>query len=208
MEILERLANKNEPPLRRSELEKIREALGKEGVDKTAVRERLGLMKEAFQKRGDVTRWSSAVLDKIDVCFEEQFTLNGEVSGWVFYPDSAMNLNKADKYYSGVDRILATHADLVPRYARDWFAYFRMWDEQGYAFPMPLGTCSAVGIVEKLAVGNSVGIIEVRVCSVISSLFFYSLARAALTMQLSTRHAYPYRVDNAIVNAARGSLPR
>ena len=208
MEILERLAKENEPPVRRSELEKIREALGKDGVDKTAVRERLGLMKEAFQKRGNVTRWSSAVLDKIDMCFEEHFTLNGELSGWVFYPDSAMNLNKADKYYAGVDRILATHADLVPRYARDWFAYFRMWDEQGYAFPMPLGTCSAVGIVEKLAVGNSVGIVEVRVYSVIYSLFFHSLSHAALTMQLSTRHADPYRVDNRTVNAARISVPR
>ena len=163
VEILERLANEDEPPIRRSELEKIRDELGKDDSDKAGLRARLSVMKEAFEKRGKATLWSTEVLDKIDACFEEHFTLNGDVSGWVFYPDSAMNHNKAEKYYAGVDLILATHAEVVPRYARDWFAYFSMWEEQGYAFPMPLGTCSAVGIVEKLAVGNSAGIVEVRI---------------------------------------------
>ena len=161
VEILEQLANEEEPPLRRAELEAIRDRFGQEDADKDELRGLLSGMKGAFQKRGDLSKWGAGVLDHIDECFREHFMIDREASDWVFYPKNGMNLGKAERYYAGVDRILSTYSEIVPRYARDWFAYFSIWEEQGYAFPMPVGTCSVVGVVEKYAREYSSGIVEV-----------------------------------------------
>ena len=38
----------------------------------------------------------------------------------------------------------------MPQYAREYFAYYSLWDLQGFTFPMPLGTQSVIYSVAML----------------------------------------------------------
>lgn len=164
MKIFEQLANTNEPPIRRAELEKMRNVFndpGSSAEKKEELRVRLRGMEEAFRRRGDLRLWRPGMLDKIDQCFEEHYMQNGEMVSFAFLPDSADNQYEYMKYCGGVDTILAAHSELVPVYARDWFAFWSMWEIQGYAFPVPLGTSKVVSGMEGMLRGYREGIIEV-----------------------------------------------
>lgn len=162
VEILEHIANEETPALKRSELEAIRDAFGEESSDKDALRERLSGMATSFRGRGNVTQWRTIVLEKIDECFEQHFMSSGAVYTWVFVPDNAQYLNAYARYCAGVDRILSTYSHQVPRHARDYFAYYSIWEVQGYAFPMPLGTSKVVSALETTLNEYRDGVIEVR----------------------------------------------
>lgn len=159
--VLERLANEEAPPLRRVELEEIREELGNPDADKEELLKRLSVMKDPWQKRGDIRLWQESALNKLDECFEENYMCGEAVSPWFYRPNSEANLEHSETYYAGVDRILTAHSDAVPPYARDWFVYYSIWEVHGYAFPMPLGTSKVIEAVEKLAVSYHAGIVEV-----------------------------------------------
>jgi len=161
VEVLEKLANQQEPPVRRRELEKIRDAFEDPKSDKEALRGQLAGMVTAFEGRGDVGEWDLEILDRIDQCFEEHFTSEGTAESWVFMPDDDRNLGRYAKYCGEVDRILLTYSDAVPKYARDYFAFYSIWEVQGYAFPMPLGTSKVVSVLAQLLERYQPGVIEV-----------------------------------------------
>jgi len=161
VQILEHLACEEEPPLRRHELELIRDAFGDENSDKEVLAKRLEGMVKAFGKRGALKGWRPMILDKIDLCFEEHYMMDKEILACAFLPNSGENQNAYMKYCAGVDEILATHSDLVPPYARDYFAFYSIWEMQGYAFPMPIGTSKVVSVLEAIVNGYCDGFVEV-----------------------------------------------
>jgi hypothetical protein len=152
VQILELLANEKAPPIERQRLQKIRADFGKDGVDKKKLRDELSRsgIAQAFRGRGRLDKWPVNVLNSIDDCFEKHFMVQEGISGWAFVQNSGKNLDAFTEYCTGVDRILATYSDTVPRYAREWFAYYSIWEVQGYAFPMPLGTSKVIRMVEGL----------------------------------------------------------
>jgi len=159
--ILERLANEDVPPIRRGELDKIRDAYSDPASNKEDLDKQLSVMKTAFKKRGNLKLWDRDPLERIDEIFEECFMCDGEASSWLFARNNHTNLEQFGKYCLEVDRALAMFSDKVPRYARDWFAYYCIWEVHGYLFPMPLGTSKAVGALEQMAQTYRNGIVEV-----------------------------------------------
>jgi len=160
--MLERLANTEKPPLDIDELEAIRIEFMDPKSDKAALRGRLKGMADAFQERGELTSWHHEMLDAIDECFVEHFMTNGNVSTALFVPDSATNANSFSAYCDAVDEKLRGKLDQRPKYAREYFAYYSIWQMQGYSFPVPLGTKSVVQSLNMLAHEFNAGFVEVR----------------------------------------------
>ncbi len=161
VQVLEHLACEEEPPLCLAELELIRDSFGDEKSDKDVLRKWLEVMEPVFRKRGSLKGWRPETLDKIDDCFEEHYMLDKEVLTFAFVPNSGGNQNAFMKYCAGVDEILEMHSDIVPKYSRDYFAYYSIWEVHGYAFPMPLGTSKVVSVLEAIVSGYRDGLIEV-----------------------------------------------
>ena len=162
VEILGNLANEEPPPLRRPELEKIRHAFrNADDKKKAELTTQLGEMVTAFRGRGDLKKWDVTALDAIDKCFEECFMTDGQAATWAFVPNSETNLNKYVEYCNKVDRVLAKFTGKVPLYARDWFAFYAIWEVQGYAFPMPLGTSKVISTVAGILQYMAEGVVEV-----------------------------------------------
>ena len=161
IEILERLANPQKPPLSLGELQKIQRAFVDPSSDKEELRRKLEGMAEAFQGRGDVSEWQYEILDAIDECFVDQYMKNDEILRSLFVPNDAANLNQFGAYCDAVDQQLRIKEKGRPRYAREYFAYFSIWQVQGYAFPVPLGTQSVVRAVNLLAKEFRLGLSEV-----------------------------------------------
>jgi len=159
--ILERLANDEEPPISRQELEDIRDEFADPDSDKAALRARLAETVKAFRRGGDVKQWSFEVLERIDDCFTQHFMVDKELATWAFVPNESKNLHEYGKYCAEVDRILTTYSNQVPRYARHWFAFQSIWEVQGHAFPVPLGTSLVVTELDKLLYKYREGVIEV-----------------------------------------------
>lgn len=162
IEMLERLANPEKPPLSIGELEKIREAFMDPTSDKKELRSKLEGMADAFRGRGDLSEWHFEMLDAIDGCFIEHYMPNGEISTALFMPDSPANTDAFGAYCEAVDQKLRGKVFQRPKYAREYFAYFSIWEMQGYSFPVPLGTKSVVQAVNMLSSEFNPGFVEVR----------------------------------------------
>lgn len=151
IEILERLANLQKPPLSLSELQKIQCAFVDPLSDKEELWQKLEGMAEAFQGCGDVSEWQYKILDGIDKCFVNEYMKNNEILMLLFVPNSAGNLNQFSVYYDAADQQLRIKEKGRPQYAQEYFTYFSIWQVQGYAFPVPLGMQSIVQAVNMLA---------------------------------------------------------
>jgi hypothetical protein len=162
VEMLERLANPQPPPLSLAELERIRSAFMSPSSDKVDLRRQLEGMALAFEGRGDLSRWQFEMLDAIDECFIDNFMKNGEVSTSLFAVDNAANINNYSKYCDAVDQRLRSSAPDRPEYAREYFAYLSIWQVHGYPFPVPLGTQSVMQALDTLATDFRPGFVEVR----------------------------------------------
>jgi hypothetical protein len=160
-EMLGRIGNPKKPALSLDMLQDLREKILRDGSDKDKLHEKLQGMKEAFQDRGDVKQWSNEVLDQIDKCFIEHFMDSEQLLPVAFTPGNVEGINRFLKYYDQVDNILRVSRGKVPEYAREYFAYFSMWEVQGFAFPMPLGTRSVIHCVNMLLTDYERGFKEV-----------------------------------------------
>ncbi|KAI0261575.1 hypothetical protein BGY98DRAFT_1104417, partial [Russula aff. rugulosa BPL654] len=153
VEYLERIANEREPPLKYAEVEKIKEAfldLEKED-DATELQESLKGMEKAFEKTGDLSSWSPELMHDIDQAFVKSYMdENGEAAAHLFFPDSAKNINAFAAYCTNVDKALRKHAKTAPPYAHEYFIYYSIWQMRGWRFPVPLGTASVVGVLNKM----------------------------------------------------------
>jgi hypothetical protein len=162
IEMLERLANPQKPPLSVEELQKIRVAFMDPSSNKVELRRKLEGMAEAFQGRGDLSQWHFEMLDAIDECFVEHYMKKGEISTSLFVPDSPANINNFLAYCNAADEKLRGKVSQRPKYAREYFAYLSIWQVQGYSFPVPLGTQSVMRALSLLADEFQPGCAEVR----------------------------------------------
>jgi hypothetical protein len=150
VEILEKLANPSVPPLDKEEIERKGAQLMDGGAVEAEARQALSSMKGAFRLRGDLSAWRDEVLMKIDECFTKNYHISGKLCQTIFFPENADNQNRFMQYCSDVDCVLRTNAQLVPKYAREYFAYYAIWTLHGYPFPMPLGTASVIEALDTL----------------------------------------------------------
>lgn len=161
VKVLEHISNEEQPPLSWKDLESIRDKFNDASSDKKALCELLEDMKKAFQKRGNVKLWKPIVLEEIDAEFQKHFMKGENVTFWLFNPEDVRNVEAYMQYCAGVDRVLRTHAGNVPKYAREWFAFYSIWQYHELPFPMPLGTRTVVGALEKLLAQYKPGVLEV-----------------------------------------------
>jgi hypothetical protein len=150
------------PPLNFRDIEKKRGQFKAPNGDTDALRSSLKGMEDAFRTPGDLSLWTPELLDDIDDCFIKNYMdLDGEPVACLFFPDSAENLNIFMSYCSDVDVVLRRHSELVPRYAREYFAYYSIWEMRGWQFPVPLGTQSVIGLLNKMVRKMEKGFSEV-----------------------------------------------
>lgn len=163
IEYLERIATSEAPPLSLTAIELIKNEFDASDNDIVALRGKLQGMEDAFRKKGNLSSWTPELLDKIDECFVKNYVgEDGDAVPCLFFPDSVDNLNLYVSYCSDVDRALRIHSESAPQYAREYFSYFTIWQLQGFRFPMPLGTKSVVGVLNKMAKKLTKGFAEVR----------------------------------------------
>ena len=168
IEFLERIANEEKPPMDADEIDRKRLEMMSPNGDKEAVMKELNAMEEAFGGRGRIESWSPSVLDKIDACFVKHYMkgpTGDEIDKALFFPHDAGNLNTFVKYHSEVDDILHRATEGVPRYAKEYFAYYTIWELRGYAFPVPLGTRSVVEALHRMTKRVQKGFSEVSTYS-------------------------------------------
>jgi hypothetical protein len=167
IDTLERLANAEKPPLKLEEIQRLPSKFTEEGADVEGLRESLGKMEEAFETRGDVKRWSPEVLDEIDDCFRDAYMRGSDVSPHLFFPRSVENINAFRGYREAVDLVLRRRKSDVPPHAREYFAYYCVWQMRGHEFPMPLGTKTAVFALHTICDMVEPGFVEVSVVVVV-----------------------------------------
>jgi len=86
---------------------------------------------------------------------------DGDPIPCLFFPHNVDNLNRFMGYCNDVDLALRTHSQSAPPYAREYFMYYTIWQMRGWRFPVPLGTASVVGALEKMTTKLSRGFSEV-----------------------------------------------
>jgi|HubBroStandDraft_1064217.scaffolds.fasta_scaffold185537_2 hypothetical protein len=129
------------------------------------LRANLNGMEQAFQNPGELSSWSPDMLHKIDQVFVKNYLdEDGEPVASLFFPNSADNLNRFMTYCNEVDHELRMEPESAPRYAREYFLYFSIWQMRGWSFPVPLGTASVVGVLAKMAKRVKNGFSEVSAC--------------------------------------------
>ena len=163
MDMLEHIGNGTPPPLDLEAMQELREQFLDPTSDKGVLRTKLAGMKKAFQGRGDVKKWNDDILDEIDDCFIKQFMPDGQLTPVAFVPGNLDYINGFIKYYEAVDDILRANKDKVPEYAREYFAYYAIWELQGFDFPMPLGTRSVIYCMHLLLMDYQAGFQEVSI---------------------------------------------
>ena|ERR1700761_889009 len=164
VEFLERIANLNEPPMNLEAIHTIRMEFGKPGSDKTTLQNQLRGMERIFiEERGNLALWKPEVLSAIDECFVRHYMLEGDPHASLFAPDNADNLNLFRLYVNDVDKVLRVHSSAAPRYARSYFAFYSIWQMQGFRFPMPLGTASVIEALNKILLKVKQGFSEVSI---------------------------------------------
>lgn len=168
VEVLEKLANPNEPPLTLEEIKSARNEFRETQMDPSVLRSSLAKMEEAFDTFGDLKEWDyrdCEVLGKIDDCFVKHYMKKGEPATFLFSPNSAKNATAFAKYCDDVDLVLRQNSDKAPKYAREYFAYYSIWEMRGYGFPIPLGTRSVIECLDKILREAQKGFIEVSIRS-------------------------------------------
>lgn len=162
IEYLERIANTKKPPFTFVQLENIRFQLLTPNGDTPELRDSLEAMETEFQNPGDLAAWSPEVLDLIDKAFVKNYIQeDGEPVPSLFFPKSGDNLNRFMTYCNDVDNAIRTLEDMSPVHAREYFAYYSLWQMRGWSFPIPLGTASVVDILHRMLNGLKAGFTEV-----------------------------------------------
>lgn len=165
METLERIVNAKKPPLSLSQIEKSREALVEWGRNKTKQVETKAKLqdmdKEYLRGRGDLSLWTTEILNEIDVLFVGHFMYMGEPIWFLFMPGSVEYLNSYDMYRRDVEDVLAAHEKELPPYCREYFNYSTLWQMRELKFPVPLGTQTVVQCLHRLASERRTGFVEV-----------------------------------------------
>ena len=161
VDVLEHISSEEKLPLLRKDLETIQDEYNNPNSDKTVLDERLEGMKKAFQTRGSLKQWDEDVLEEIDGQFAQHYMQGEKVALWLFHPEDRQNNEAFMKYCAGVDRVLRAHTDTVPKYAREYFTFYSIWQYHGHQFPVPLGTQKVVRAMEILLDLYRPGVIEV-----------------------------------------------
>jgi hypothetical protein len=143
IEYLERIANPEGPPLDFAAIEEKKKLFCEVG-DGDDLRNTLADMEKAFKKLGDLSSWSSELLNDIDAAFVKNYLDQDGESASLFFPHDMDNFNRFRHYCTDVDEALRKHAASAPPYAREYFAYYSIWQMREWKFPMPLGTASVV----------------------------------------------------------------
>lgn len=162
MEYLERIANPTAPPLDLDAIDKKKTEFMMEEGDMKELRMSIKEMEDAFRNPGHLSSWNPQLLGEIDRCFVNNYVGDdGEPVPSLFFPDSPDNMNRFMKYCSDVDLALRTSSETAPRYAREYFMFYSIWQNRPWGFPMPLGTASVVGILHKMTKAVESGFSEV-----------------------------------------------
>jgi len=164
--MLERVANPNKPPMTLDEIKSARTAFAEAGSDEEEDALKLSLteMEAEFRRgRGSLADdFSPEILAAIDKCFVDIFLVEEEPVKTLFYPNSGDGLDLFIKYFDEVDLIFQSFEG-VPMYAREYFAFFSIWQMQpNVYFPLPLGTASVVSTLHKMMGRVRRGMTEVR----------------------------------------------
>ena len=137
-------------------------------TDLDNVRSSLQEMEDAFSTSGDLLSWTPELLDDIDHCFCRTYLEpDGEPIPSLFFPDSVDNLNAFATYCGDVDEAIRKHSETAPRYAREYFLYYSIWQMRPWGFPLPLGTASVVGVLNSMVTDMKKGFSEVSSLSLI-----------------------------------------
>ena len=125
------------------DIEKKRDEVLQAGDNLALLKVDLDGMEKAFEGRGELTDWNYELLGEIDKCFVKHYMDAGEPVVSLFTPDCPDNFNRFAKYCADVDEVLAASAD-TPKFSREYFTFYSIWQLRGYGFPVPLGTASVV----------------------------------------------------------------
>ena len=179
VEFLERIANEKEPPMQLSEIEAKREEMYDEDPEKQKeVRAEFKEMEKAFCGRGNLENWSAEVLEKIDECFVNRYKDGDMPISTLFFPGNENDSYDVFLQYCGdVDQVLRLNGSGAPKYAREYFAYYCVWQMRGFSFPVPLGTASVVEVLHDMARLVPLGFSEVR-CRSITTFGWWVVFRA------------------------------
>lgn len=163
IEMLERIANPDAPPLDLTQITNKREEVEySEPDERLEVLASLDDMEKAFMRgRGNLERWTLEVLEAIDKCFRTYFMSGDEPIPQLFFPYDDQGIALFNEYSDAVDAVLQEHAGKIPTYAREYFTYFTIWEKRDYAFPVPLATSSVIECLHKMACRVRKGMIEV-----------------------------------------------
>jgi hypothetical protein len=162
IEVLERLANKKKPPMRLEAIERKRNEFVRAKSNATSeLKTALAPMATAFRGRGDVGLWDYRLLEKIDKCFKDHYNGPAGLARTLFFPDNAENQNRYLRYCVDVDHIFQENSAISPPFAREYFAFYSIWQMQGLRFPLPLGTASVIDALDKLLTKYRLGVCEV-----------------------------------------------
>lgn len=136
-------------------------------------------MKNNFRSgHGDLETWKPEVLAAIDQCFVDNFMENDEPVPCLFsaLPASADdNYARFKSYCDAVDKVLVDNPKKAPKYAREYFAMYSIWNMHGWRFPVPIVTASVVECLHKIASKVRVGMIEVSVARVSGSQYPFTI---------------------------------
>ena len=177
--MLERIASTEKPPMdletikaMRSEFERLHpyDDDDKDDEFRNLTRQIMPMNSTFREGRGDLEAWTPEVLEDIDKCFVATFMENEEPLPCLFSKlysmgeDNAQMIHdKHQEYYRAVDSVLVRHKDTVPRYAREYFAFYSIWEIQTFEFPVPLVTASVVECLDKIASKVRNGMTEVSI---------------------------------------------
>ncbi len=165
MEVLERMANPVESPVKLIRIEKMHGNLMHNPSKEAKYTDELKKMEDVFQGHGELSGWNDKVLDGIDKIFIESYT-DGDtqkISDSLFYLNCPNNNNRFHRYCLGVDQFLWKRPENVPINCREYFTYYTMWSKMGYEFPMPLGTSSVINQLYDTIAKYRQGLCEVSI---------------------------------------------
>lgn len=159
--MLERIANPAEPPLGYQAIVKIRKSFDTNTANREVLKDELKSMEKSFRGRGDLKHWTPEILGEIDDCFVKAYMEDDEPVASLFFPGCPDNYNRFLEYCNGVDQVLRRHPNDGPKFGREYFAYYSIWQMQEYGFPVPLGTASVVEALNKITSNVRAGFTEV-----------------------------------------------
>ena len=173
IEMLERMASPEAPPLDLGAIVSLHDEVEYAGSEeeKADALSKLDAMEKVFMRgRGSLSQWNPDVLDAIDKCFKTHFMTGDEPVPQLFFPYDETGIRLFGEYCDAVDEVLQQNSGKIPRYAREYFTYFTIWEKRDYAFPVPLATASVIECLHKIASRVRKGMIEVSRCLSICAL--------------------------------------